>query len=146
MIVCVYAPTEDKMDRVKEEFWLYVEACLDNFSKKERVFLIGDMNGKVGDRKVDGVVGGFGVQTEVDGNGSALVDVCVGRRLMIANTFFQHKKIHRYTWRVEWRREGEITERKAMIDYICVDERLRKSVVDARAYRGMGGVCLTTLL
>ncbi len=58
------------------------------------MFLIGDMNGKVGKRKVYGVVGGWGVQSEVDGNGSALVDVCVGRRMMVANTFFQYKMIH----------------------------------------------------
>ncbi|KAK3885416.1 hypothetical protein Pcinc_010362 [Petrolisthes cinctipes] len=101
------------------------EACLDSFDKSERVFLIGDMNGKVGDRKVDGVVGGWGVQSEVDGNGSALVDLSVGRRLMVTNTFFQHKGIHRYTWRVEWRRDSEVVEQNALIDYVCVDERVR---------------------
>ncbi len=103
----MYAPTEDRKDEVKEEVWTSVEACLDWFNKSERMFLIGDMNGRVGARRVVGVVGGGGVQSDVDGNGSALVDVCVGRRLMIANTFFQHKMIHRHTWRVEWKREGE---------------------------------------
>ncbi|MCP3688157.1 MAG: hypothetical protein GY784_07065 [Gammaproteobacteria bacterium] len=139
VIVCVYAPTEDRKDEVKEEFWTSVEACLDGFNKSERMFLIGDMNGKVGERKVDGMVGGWGVQSDMDGNGSALMDVCVGRRLMIANTFFRHKMIHRHIWRVEWRREGEIVERKALIDYVCGDERMGGAVMDARVYRGVGG-------
>ncbi len=48
------------------------------------------------------------------------------------NTFFQHKMIHLYTWR---RREhGE--KEKGLIDYIAVDERLRKDVLDAKVVRG----------
>ncbi len=39
VIVCVYAPTEDKKDEVKVEFWTSVEACLDGFNKSERMFL-----------------------------------------------------------------------------------------------------------
>ncbi len=63
------------MGEAKEEFWTSVEECLDGFKKSERLFLIGDMNGKVGERKVDGVVGGWGVQSDVDGNGSTLEEV-----------------------------------------------------------------------
>ena len=137
-IVCVYAPTEDRVARVKEEFWTSVDACLDKFDRSERVFLIGDMNGKVGNVRVDGVVGQWGVPGGVDGNGSALLDICAGKRLAIANTLFRHKMIHRYTWRVLRRVEGVLEERKAMIDYVCVDERLRRQVCDTRVWRGWG--------
>ncbi len=57
---------------------------------------------------------------------------CAERGLFLANTFFQHKMIHRYTWR---RREDGGEERSA-IDYIAVDERLRKDVLDAKVVRG----------
>ncbi|KAK4302883.1 hypothetical protein Pmani_025063 [Petrolisthes manimaculis] len=40
---------------------------------------------------------------------------------------------------IMWRRDGEVVERKVLIDYVCVDERVRKSVVDAKVYRGIGG-------
>ncbi len=76
-----------------------------------------------------GVVGMWGVEG-VNENGEHLVDVCAERGLFPANTFFQHKMIHRYTWREDGGDE------KSLIDYIAMDERLRKDVLDARAVRG----------
>ena len=46
------------------------------------------------------------------------------RGLFLANTFFQHKIIYRYTWR----RRDESGEWKSMIDYIVVDDKWRKAV------------------
>ncbi len=40
--------------------------------------------------------------------------------------------IHRFTWRR--REDGE--EEKSLIDYIAVDERLRKDVQDTKVVRG----------
>ncbi len=61
-------------------------------------------------------------------NGEDLVDVCAERGLFLANTFFQHKMIHRY----KWRRREDRGEQKSMIDYIAVDERLTRDVHDAK--------------
>lgn len=52
--------------------------------------------------------------------------------MFLANTFFQHKNIHRYTWR-----RGNDYEQKGLIDYVAVDGRLRKDVCDAKVVRGM---------
>ncbi|KAK3893161.1 hypothetical protein Pcinc_003002 [Petrolisthes cinctipes] len=41
--------------------------------------------------------------------------------------------IHRYTWK----RRDERGEQKSLIDYVAVDERLRKDVYDAKVVRGM---------
>ena len=60
------------------------------------------------------------------------MDVCAERGLFLANTFFQHKHIHRYTWR-----RGEGYEQKGLIDYVAVDGRLRKDICDAKVVRGM---------
>ncbi len=65
-------------------------------------------------------------------NGEWLVDVCAERGLFLTNTFFQHKNIHRYTWR-----RGNDYQQKGLIDYVAVDERLRKDVCDAKVVRGM---------
>ncbi len=62
------------------------------------------------------------------------MDVCAERGLFLANTFFQHKMIHRYTWR---RREDGGNE-KGLTDYIAVDERLRKDVLNASVERSAG--------
>ena len=78
------------------------------------------------------IVGKWGVPG-VNENGECLVDLCSERGLFLSNTYFEHKLIHRYTWR----RVGGNEEQKGLIDYIAVDERLRKDVIDARVVRGM---------
>ncbi len=57
------------------------------------------------------------------------MDICAERGLFLSNTFFQHKMIHRYTWA-----RGD---ERSMIDYIAVDNKLRKEVEDAKVVRGL---------
>ncbi len=60
----------------------------------------GDTNGRVGSTEVAGVVGKWGVDG-VNENEEQLVDVCAERGFFLANTFFQHKLIHRKVERGE---------------------------------------------
>ncbi len=85
------------------------------------------MNARVGSTEIGGVVGQYGVD-RVNENGQYLVDICAERGLFLANTFFQHKIIHRYTW--------ERGNERSLTDYIAVDNRLRKEVEDAKIVRG----------
>ena len=57
------------------------------------------------------------------------MEVCAETGLFLANIFFQHKMIHRYTWRR--------AEQKGLIDYMAVDKRLRRDVTDVKVVRGM---------
>ncbi len=72
------------------------------------------------------MVGKYGVEG-VNKNGQYLVDICAERGLFLPNTFFQHKMIHRYTWA-----RGD---ERSLIDYIAVDNRLRREVEDAKVVR-----------
>ncbi len=90
------------------------------------------MNGRVGSSELAGVVGKWGVEG-VNENGKHLVDVCAERELFLVYTFFQHKMIHRYTWR----KRDDRREQKSLIDYIAVDERLKKDVHDAEVVRAV---------
>lgn len=130
-VICGYAPTNDCKCEEREKFWEEVEECMGKFLSHERVILIGDMNGKVGD-VCDGVITGKWGVPVVNENGECLKSVCAGKNLMVTNTFFKHKDIHKYTWV----RDGRVTY-KSLIDFVCVDERLRARVMDARALRGV---------
>ncbi len=70
----------------------------------------------------------YGVEG-VNENGQHLVDICAERGLFLLNTFFQHKMIHMYTWA-----RGDD---RNLIDYIAVDNRLRREVEDANVVRGL---------
>lgn len=131
----MYAPVNVRNGKGREEmrrFWNDVNDCIKKLESGRRVVLIRDMNGRVGVVEVAGVVGKWGADG-VSENGEHLVDVCAERQLFLANTCFQHRMIHRYTWR----RRDERGEQKSMIDYIAVDEKLRKDVLDAKVVRGM---------
>ena len=133
--VCVYAPVNMKTTKGKEEmkkFWKNLNECLSEFESERKVIVMGDMNAKVGCEEIEGIVGKWGVPG-MNENGEYLVDMCAERGLFLANTFFEHKMIHRYTWR---RRDAE-EEQKGLIDYIAVDERLKKDVMDAKVVRGL---------
>ena len=133
--VCVYAPVNGNTKKMKEEmevFWKDLSECLKMFEAERKVIVMGDMNAKVGCEEVPGIVGKWGVPG-VNENGDHLVGVCAEKKLFLANTQFEHRMIHRYTWR---RNAGGV-EQKGLIDYVAVDERLKSDVRDARVVRGM---------
>jgi len=133
--VSVYAPVNVKTTKGKNErdkFWNELNECLREFEEGRKVVVMGDMNAKVGDVSIDEVVGKWGVPGRNE-NGDSLVELCAERGLFLANTYFEHKMIHRYTWR----RGSLQNEQKGLIDFIAVDKRLKRDVTDAKVVRGM---------
>ncbi len=78
-----------------EKFWEELGPSQKKFDNV-RVFLLGDMNVRVGSTEIGEMVGKFGVDG-VNGNGQYLIDICAEWGLFLAN-IFEHKMIHRYTW------------------------------------------------
>lgn len=93
-------------------------------------YMLGDMNAKVRDEKVESIVRGWGVQ-RVKANCEFLVQLWAERVMFLANTYFKYKLIHRYTWT----RDGVGNEQKALTDYEVTYARIRKE--DAKIVRGM---------
>ena len=104
-----------------------------SYKRKEKIIILGDMNAKVGNVSREKIVGQHGVEG-VNENGDHLVELCAERNVFLANTFFQHKDIHKYTWK---RGEGGGVEQKSLIDYIICEESIRRCVKDARVVRGV---------
>ena len=82
-VIQVYAPTT-KAER----------SYTTNTKKKKKknvLFIIGDLNAKVGSQEIPGVTGkfGLGVQNEA---GQSLTEFCQENVLVIANTLFQQHK------------------------------------------------------
>ncbi len=61
----MYAPVNEKGMRGKmklEKFWEDLVQVLKKFENVRRVFLLGDMNARVGNTEIVGVVGKYGVE------------------------------------------------------------------------------------
>ncbi len=61
--ICKYAPVNVKSGRGRKnmrEFWDEVNECIGMFEKRRRLVVLGDMNGRVGNRELAGVGGQWG--------------------------------------------------------------------------------------
>ena len=132
VLVCVYGPGMERSENEREAFWEGLNECLSGFDENERIVILGDMNAKVGDRERDGVLGKYGVPG-INENGERLVEMCTERRMIIGNTWFKKRMIHKYT------REGENGQERSLIDYVLVDEKSKSLLEDVNVYRGAAG-------
>ena len=78
--------------------------------------MLDDLNARVGDGEVEGVVGKYGVPG-VNESGERLLDMCVEQELVIGNSCFKKKWMNKFTWiRVA---NGRVIER-ALMDYVLI--------------------------
>ena len=114
-MVQVYAPTEDKSDEEKDEFFGRLGEVVRSVKRHDMLLLMGDLNAKV--EQEDGiwqdVMGVFGVGAR-NNNGPRLLEFCAEHRLCVINTLLHHKGEHKTTWASP---DGAT---KNLIDYIIV--------------------------
>ena len=90
-VIQVYAPTSNAEEAEVEWFYEDLQDFLELTPQKDVLFIIGNLNAKVGSQEIPGVTGKFalGVQNEA---GQRLVEFCQENALVIANTLFQQHK------------------------------------------------------
>ena len=62
-----------------------------------------------------------------------MLELCNERGLIAGNTSFKKKLIHKYTWE----REGDV--KRSMINFISVEELMRRRLIDVTPSRGVAG-------
>ena len=120
-LVIAYAPTNDKDDAVKEEFYNQLSSVLDRLPRQDVVFLGGDFNARVG--------GGHSLHQVSNDNGERLEDLCGIHQLSIGGKMFPHRDHHKGTWRSP---DGTTV---TQIDHLCVGNKWRSSLLDVRVLR-----------
>ena len=116
--ISAHGPGCERSEEGRDEFWNELTRCVDGLSTRHYVVVLGDLNARVGDGELEGVVGKYGVSGENE-SGERLLNVCVEQELAIGNSFFKKKGINKYTWiRVA---NGRVIER-ALLDYVLITE------------------------
>lgn len=128
-VVSAYGPGSEKSEEVREEFWENLNDCVKMCKTNEDLFVLGDLNARVGNNTDGKVIGNWGVPG-INVSGQNLQEFCVENELMIGNTWFRKKRIHKYTW---VRDNGAD---KALMDFVIVKQRMKIDLIDVNVYRG----------
>ena len=130
-IVQCYAPTNDKTDETKDEFYNQLLDIMSNLGDKNINLIMGDFNAKIGsdNQGYENVMGvhGLGVMND---NREQFANACAINNIMIGGSVFTHKRIHKATWVSP----DQVTENQ--IDHIGINKMFRRSLQDVRVKRG----------
>ena len=130
-LMSIHAPTEEKSDLIKEQFYMELENVYDKIPKYDMKIIMGDFNAKVGkERYLTPACGKHSLHEETNKNGKMMVNFANGRDLAVEGTWFKHKDIHKRTW------TSPDKQTFNQIDHILVDRRHSASINDVRSLRG----------
>jgi hypothetical protein len=122
VVLNVHAPTEDKIDDVKDSFYEELECHMK--------ILLGDFNAKVGREDVfKPTIWKESLHEISNDNGIRVVNLATSKNLRVKSTIFPHRNIHKYTLTS---RDGKTHNQ---IDHFLVDWRKHSSVLDVRSFR-----------
>ena len=136
VIVGAYGLGSEKKKEGHESFWYDLGELVGSFENDEIVCVLGDLNARVGDTKVEGVIGDYGVPG-MNESGEWMRDWCMQQEMTVCNTLFKKRDVHKYTW-IRYVR-GVIVE-SALMDYMCINERYKARVTDVNVLRAAGDV------
>ena len=88
-IIQVYAPTADKSDGELDQFYEQLEKAKSQCKSQQIIFVLGDLNEKVGNEKFGNMVGKFGLG-EINERGKKWRQWCKTKNQVIFNTWLQH--------------------------------------------------------
>lgn len=130
-IINAHAPTEDKTDDIKEDFYDVLGRTYDQCPANDIKIIIGDLNAKIGREDAFGkTIGRHSLHEDSNDNGVRAVMFAASRNMVVCGTLFDHKNIHKWTWTSP---NGKTSNQ---IDHVLIDARHVGNVMDTRSYRG----------
>ena len=114
-----------------ETFLEEVEVALGKATSSESLVLLSDFNAHVGidNATWKGIIGQHD-DPDINKNGKCLMQFCATNGLCIMHTFFQHKRIHKYT---SYR---DSLGQRSLFEFCIVSADLFSTVSDVRVKRG----------
>lgn len=112
-----HAPIEDKDEGIKDYFYETIERVYDRGPKNDVRILIGNFNAQIGREQIYWEYAGRHSAHELtNDNGSRLMSFAASRYMFVRNTKFEHKEIHKITWK------GPSGNAENQIDHILIDK------------------------
>lgn len=130
-IINVHAPTEEKEDEEKDEFYEELDHLWVRCPRHDVQIIMGDFNAKVGkEEEFCAVIGRNSLHSISNENGIRILSFAASHSMVIGSTLFQHKDIHKATW------TSPDDSTYNQIDHILIDSRHVSNLLDIRTFRG----------
>ena len=130
-LVQVYAPMDGGKVEEKKHFYNDLQEVIDKLGGKEALVIMGDFNARVvKDCEAWGNVIGRNGEGVKNDRGGRLLRFCAMNDILVMNSWFQHKNIHKFTWVCPGR------DLKSIIDYFVVRRDTWVRVKDVKVVRG----------
>ena len=137
-VISAYGPGSEKREEEIEELWNELSECVGGFGRNESVVVFEDLNARVGNEVIEGIVGRHGVPGRNE-SGERLLEMCADQELAVGNSWFKKNDVYNYTWlRMA---EGRVVD-KALMDYALLSRRMFGRLLDVKVWRGEEGECL----
>ena len=107
-LINIYAPTEDKEDKIKDQFYEELQRTRNRLPKHDVIIIMGDMNAKLG----------------------KVANYAISNGMFLISTNFQHKKIHIGTWTAP---DHQTINQS---DHVMVSKEKMRLIHDVRSKRG----------
>jgi len=131
-VINCHAPTENKENQSKEDFYNQLERVYDSIPHRTRKIIIGDLNAKIGKEQIfKHTIGEQNLHEISNDNGNKLISFAMSKNMTISSSYFPHKEMHKQTW------VSPDGHTKNQTDHVVVDEKLKHSVQDVRSYKGV---------
>ena len=130
-MLSIYAPTMCHPDEAKDEFYDQLSMAVRRVPQKDKLFLLGDFNARVGRDHVlwPNVLGKYGIGSANE-NGDRLLNFCASNGFIVMNTLFRLEEKDMATWTHP--RSGHMH----LIDYVIVRQQDRRDIRITRVMRG----------
>jgi hypothetical protein len=93
------APTEDKIDGMKDSLHEELERVFDKFLKHRMKIMLGDLNARVGRKDIfEPTIGNESLHEISDDNAVRIVNFATSKSQTVKSMMFLHCNIHKFTW------------------------------------------------
>jgi exonuclease III len=130
-LINAYAPTEDETEEIKEQFYDDLQSIVDKVPKSDLTIMLGDVNAKLGkELAYKKITGKYTLHEETNRNRELLCDFAAANNTTVMSTQFQHKQIHKGTWRSP--DQNTINQ----IDRVLINQNRKEVIENVRSLRG----------
>ena len=97
VFISSYGLGSERSEEEIEKFWSWLSECVESFGRTDSVVVLGDLNSRVGNEVIEGIVGEHRVPGRNE-SGERSLEMCAQQELVVGNSWLKKNYLYKYTW------------------------------------------------